>query len=351
MTARPFRRAAARASSTVVVLAACSAIPTSGPVSEGDAEVTEPVRDRRAGRGAAAGGHPDRDRRRVPRGRRRGLHATTSRRPGSTSRARRRRPGSRRPASSSSRAGRARADDDGHRGRRSTSPSLARVDEDGVYAEAPPDARESVTFGMVQDDADQWRIAATPPRPDPASRRTSAGATGRPSLYFLVARTRSSSSPSRAGSRRRTCARRSSASCSPVRRRGCRTRSSRRCPTASSSTPSRSRSTTRASPRSRLAPALAVTRADRDLLLAQIDASLRPVPGIGSVQVYAGDVPLEGAATLQRGSGPPSNVEFLQDDRIVRARGRRARAGARPRRPRRARPAQPGEQRGRVGAR
>ena len=67
----------------------------------------------------------------------------------------------------------------------------------------------------------------------------------------------------------------------------------------------------------RLEPALAVTRADRDLLLAQIDASLRPVPGISSVQVYARDVPLEGSANLESGSGPPGNVEFLQDDRLV----------------------------------
>ena len=42
-------------------------------------------------------------------------------------------------------------------------PVLARVNEVGVYAEAPPDGRESVTFGMVQNDADEWRIAATPP--------------------------------------------------------------------------------------------------------------------------------------------------------------------------------------------
>ena len=35
--------------------------------------------------------------------------------------------------------------------------------EKGVYAEAPPDGRESVTFGMVKNDADEWRIAEPPP--------------------------------------------------------------------------------------------------------------------------------------------------------------------------------------------
>ena len=99
----------------------------------------------------------------------------------------------------------------------------------------------------------------------------------------------------------------------------------------------------------RLEPALAVTRADRDLLIAQIDASLRPVPGISSVQVYARDVPLEGSANLESGSGPPGNVEFLQDDRLVALVDGQVKPvpGLAP--AGRARPAQPGPQRGRVG--
>jgi hypothetical protein len=35
------------------------------------------------------------------------------------------------------------------------------------------------------------------------------------------------------------------------------------------------------------------------------------------VQVFARDVPIEGSANLESGSGPPGNVEFLQDDRLV----------------------------------
>ncbi|WP_448629915.1 hypothetical protein [Cellulomonas soli] len=43
-----------------------------------------------------------------------------------------------------------------------TVPVSARVDADGRYVEAQADARESVTFDMVQDDDDQWRIATVP---------------------------------------------------------------------------------------------------------------------------------------------------------------------------------------------
>ena len=52
-----------------------------------------------------------------------------------------------------------------------------------------------------------------------------------------------------------------------------------------------------------------MTRADRDLLIAQIEASLEPVRGISSVQVYARGVPLEGSATRRaaRVRPPPSS--------------------------------------------
>jgi hypothetical protein len=38
----------------------------------------------------------------------------------------------------------------------------AKVDTDGRYTEAPPDARESIVFEMVQDSRGQWRIAQAP---------------------------------------------------------------------------------------------------------------------------------------------------------------------------------------------
>ena len=104
-------------------------------------------------------------------------------------------------------------------------------------------------------------------------------------------------------------------------------------PTASSSTRRPCPSTTTAWPRSAWSRALAVTRADRDLLIAQIDASLRPVPGISSVQVYA-------RRRAARGLGEPGERLRSAGQRRVpagrpprRARRRRDQAGARPRTP------------------
>jgi hypothetical protein len=193
-------------------------------------------------------------------------------------------------------------------------PVLARVDEDGVYVEAAAAGRESVTFGMVQDDDDQWRISTTPDglilQQEDFSRSF------RPaSLYFL--------SPDQKF-------------LVPEQRWF----PDENLPTSIVSEllagPSEwlQDAVVTAVPDGvvlnpvavpvddgvavvTLGPALAVTRADRDLLLAQIEASLRPVRGIGSVQVLAGDVPLEGAATLQSGTGPQKNVELVQDDHVA----------------------------------
>ena len=76
-----------------------------------------------------------------------------------------------------------------------------------------------------------------------------------------------------------------------------------------------------------LSPQSIVAKADRPLLLAQIEESLRPVPGVGSVEITAvaaggnpatDGVPLVGdPATLQRGTAQTGDVEFLQADRLV----------------------------------
>ena len=41
-------------------------------------------------------------------------------------------------------------------------PVVARVDSEGRYAEAPTGAESSLTFGLVQDEDDQWRISDAP---------------------------------------------------------------------------------------------------------------------------------------------------------------------------------------------
>jgi hypothetical protein len=67
-----------------------------------------------------------------------------------------------------------------------------------------------------------------------------------------------------------------------------------------------------------------VLDADRPLLLAQIEATLRQVPEVGKVQLEVGGVPLqadEGAATLQRATPPGGNVELLQAGRLVQLSG------------------------------
>ncbi|WP_421734355.1 LpqB family beta-propeller domain-containing protein [Cellulomonas sp.] len=312
MTARPFHRAALGVV-TVVVLAACSAIPTSGPVSKGDAEVTEPSEIAVLAEGPQPGDTPTEivD----------GFLAAGA--AGFTDDFR---------TAREYLAGEAKATWKPSAGVVVSGPVepaptttetevtidvpvLARVDEDGVYVEAPPEARESVTFGMVQDDADQWRIAATPPglilQQEDFSRSY------RPaSLYFLSPDEKFLVPESRwfpEKSLGTSIVSGLLAGPSPWLQDAVVTAVPDGVELNPESVPVDDEGVAQVT----LAPALAVTRADRDLLLAQIDASLRPVPGIGSVQVFAGDVPLEGAATLQRGSGKPSNVEFLQDDHIV----------------------------------
>ncbi|MDQ0373281.1 LpqB family beta-propeller domain-containing protein [Cellulomonas humilata] len=298
---------------TAVVLAACTAIPTSGPVQQGDAEVTEPSEIDVLAEGPQPGDTPTE----IVDG---FLAAGAAGFTDNFSTAR------------EYLAGEAKATWDPSAGVLVSGPVepaptttetevtidvpvVARVGEEGVYAEAPPDGRESVTFGMVRNDADEWRIAETPPglilqQEDFARLYRSA------SLYFL--------SPDQqflVPDERWFPTKNLSTSIVLGLLAGPSTWLQDAVVTA---VPDGVELNPEAVPvdaegvaEVRLEPALAVTRADRDLLLAQIDASLKPVPGISTVQVFARDVPLEGSANLESGSGPPGNLEFLQDDRLV----------------------------------
>ena len=149
---------------------------------------------------------------------------TTSRPPGSTSRARPKAswdPSGRRPRLGPDRA---RARDDARPRSRSTSPSRPAWTRTGVYAEAPPDGRESVTFGMVQNDADEWRIAEPPP--GLILQEEDFARLYRPaSLYFLSPDQKFLVPEERWFPTKNLQHVRSSSSCSPGRRPGCRTRS------------------------------------------------------------------------------------------------------------------------------
>lgn len=311
MTARRLRRAVL-AVGTVVVLAACSAIPTSGPVQQGDAEVNEPAEIDVLAEGPQPGDTPTEivD----------GFLAAGA--AGFTDNF---------VTAREYLAGEAKATWNPSAGVVVSGPVepaptttetevtidvsvRARVGERGVYAEAPPEGRESITYGMVKNDADEWRIAETPP--GLLLQQEDFARLYRPaSLYFL----------------------------SPDER--FLVPEERWFPTKNLSTsivvellagpsPWLQDAVVTAVPDGvelnpeavlvdegvaavPLEPALAVTRADRDLLITQIEASLRQVPGISSVQVYARDVPIEGSANLESGSGPPGNIEFVQDDRLV----------------------------------
>lgn len=313
MTAHRLRRATV-ALGAVVVLAACTAIPTSGPVQEGDTEVTEPSEIDVLAEGPQPGDTPAE----IVDG---FLAAGAAGFTDNFGTAR------------EYLAGEAKATWDPTAGVLVSGavepaptttetevtidvPVEARVGESGVYAEAPPDGRESVTFGMVRNDADEWRIAATPPglilQQEDFARlyRPASLYFVSPDQKFLVPEERwfpdknlstSIVSELLAG----PSAWLQDAVVTAV-------------PDGVELNPEAVLIDEADGVASvRLEPALAVTRADRDLLIAQIEASLRPVREISSVQVYARDVPLEGSANLESGPGPSGNLELVQDGRLV----------------------------------
>lgn len=312
MTAQRLRRGAL-AVATVAVLAACSAIPTSGPVQEGNAEVSEPSDIDVLAEGPQAGDSPTE----IVDG---FLAAGAAGFSDSFVTAREYLAGEAK-ATWKPDAGVAVA---GPLEYEPTTvetevtidvPVKAKVDEDGRYVEAPPDGRESVTYDLVQDDAGEWRIAALPD--GLILQEEDFARSFRPaSLYFLSPDDAFLVPESRWFPNKNlptSIVRELLAGPSPWLQDAVDTA----VPAGVQLNPESVTVDTDGVARVYLEPALAVTRADRGLLLAQIDASLRPVPWIGTVEVYAGELLLEGASSLQHGSLPPGNVEFLQDDKIV----------------------------------
>jgi len=196
-------------------------------------------------------------------------------------------------------------------------PVVARIDAEGRYAQAPPEASESVTFDMVRDDAGQWRIASAPDgvilpesvvddqlRSTPVFFLSPDEAYLVPEIRWFPARNIATSvvkalldGPS------------------PWLRDAVTTA----VPDGVQLTPEAVYVDADGVAQVTLGPAPTVLSADRPLLLAQIEASLRLLPGVGTVRVQAGQggPSLENAVQLARPTAPSGPVEFIQGDRLV----------------------------------
>jgi hypothetical protein len=203
-------------------------------------------------------------------------------------------------------------------------PVVARVDADGRYSEAAAGARESLTFELVQDDEGQWRISSAPDGLivseldfESLFRETSLYFLS-PDSQYLVPEVRWLPAWQQATSAVRALL----AGPSPWLRDAVRTAvpdgvqlKPQSVPVDDSGVATVGLDAARTS---------AVLDADRPLLLAQVEATLRQVPEVGKVQLQVGGVPLEadeGAATLQRAATPGGDVELLQAGRLVQLSG------------------------------
>lgn len=175
---------------------------------------------------------------------------------------------------------------------------VGKVDADGRYAEASPDARETLTFDMVQDSRQQWRIA-TAPAGLILTARQFADQYRAEQLYFLtpdatllvpetrfypVANLPTSVVKGLLGGP------------SPWLRDAVRTE----VPRGALLAPAAVTVDDAGRAEVDLGPVGAVLTADRPLMLAQIEATLRQVPQVRSVVVRAGTggTQLEGTAQL-----------------------------------------------------
>ncbi|MFC4614958.1 LpqB family beta-propeller domain-containing protein [Cellulomonas algicola] len=196
-------------------------------------------------------------------------------------------------------------------------PVVARVDREGRYAEAPAGAESSVTFGLVQDDEGQWRISEAPdglvvPTDDfeVFFRQTSIYFLS-PDETFLVPEQRWLPVKSRETSVVSALL----AGPSPWLRDAVHTA----LPDGVQLKPE----AVSVDAEGVAHVGLFTTRtaelldADRPLLLAQIEQSLLALPGVSSVDVTAGGVSLDGAASLRSGEGPAVAPEVLLDGALV----------------------------------
>jgi len=203
-------------------------------------------------------------------------------------------------------------------------PVVARVDADGRYSEAAAGARESLPFELVQDDDGQWRISSAPDGLI-VSELDFESLYRATSLYFLSPDSRFLVPEVRwlpAWNLATSAVRALLAGPSPWLRDAVRTA----VPDGVQLKPQAVSVDDAGVATVGLdgARTSAVLDADRPLLLAQIEATLRQVPEVGKVQLKVGGVPLEtdeGAATLQRAGASGGDLELLQAGRLVQLSG------------------------------
>jgi hypothetical protein len=195
---------------------------------------------------------------------------------------------------------------------------LGRVDASGNYAEAAPDAHETVTFGMVQDSNDEWRISTAPDGlvllNDVFQRQFRQAA-----VYFLSADKTYLVPDTRwfpAKNLQTSVMDALLAGPSPWLQDAVTTA----VPAGLQLKPESVTMTAEGAAQVSLGPSPAIAKDDRPLLLAQIDASLAVLPGVFSVHVDANGVPLDGAQTLKGGptaAGLSKPLTFLSGGRLV----------------------------------
>ncbi|ASR55016.1 LpqB family beta-propeller domain-containing protein [Cellulomonas sp. PSBB021] len=198
-----------------------------------------------------------------------------------------------------------------------TIPLTARVDADGRFTEAPRDAQRALTYELVRNRSGEWRIADAPDGLvlsesvfDKQFRATS--------LYFLsadgtflVPETRWF--PSQSHNLQTWVARALLAGPSPWLRDA-----------VTTAVPEgvQLQADTVVVDDSGIATVpldmgTTVLKGDTASLYAQLDATLRQVPGVREVKVTAGSVPIVDTRSVQRGGLPDGPVEMIQDDRLV----------------------------------
>lgn len=192
----------------------------------------------------------------------------------------------------------------------------ARVDADGRYVQAGPDAEEALTFDLVEDSSGQWRISAL--EDGVVLSEPNFEAIYRPATVYFLSPDRTFLVPETRWFPLRNLAtsivRAVLAGPSPWLRDAVRSA----VPEGATLQPDAvSVDEDGVASVSLAAGGLPTERADRALLQAQLEASLRPAR-VRTVQVSAAGVPLgEEAAKLERGQDGGGSLEAVQGDTLV----------------------------------
>lgn len=190
-------------------------------------------------------------------------------------------------------------------------PVVARIDAAGRYTEAPAGAQESVTYELERTVAGEWRIATTPQGLLLAQAEFDRQFRAAP-LYFLSSDAQFLVPDIRwfpALNQQTSIARALLAGPSPWLRDAVATAIPEGAQLNAQTVVIGDDGVAQVD----LELASTMTLDSRALMLAQLQASLGGVPGVRSVQVTADGVPIDGPATLERGGLPDGPVEMVRD--------------------------------------